>query len=156
MRFGGRWNPRETFAALYLNETVDVARANGRRILTSKLERTPITADDLESSELPVLVTTTITEDDFLDVLSAEGCEAVGLPTSYPLDGSGSVVGWNECQPIGFDAYEAGLGGVACPSAARDAPTGGEELARFERNSDAALEVIAVTPFAEWYGPFDW
>lgn len=156
VRGGGRWNPQGTFAALHLNQNVDVAKANAKRLLTLQLEDTPLTADDLEPSELPILVTTAIPQGVFLDALSVEGCEDVGLPASYPLDASGTAVGWSVCQPIGRAAYDDGLDGVACLGAASDAPLGGEELARFERPDDITLEVVAIEAFVDWYGSFDW
>jgi RES domain-containing protein len=155
-RVGGRWNPGGTFAALYLNQSIEVSKANARRFLTTQLEGSPLSADDFEPSELPVLVATTVPADEFLAVLDAEACEAVGLPTSYPLDATGAIVEWTLCQPIGAGAYQAGPGGVACPSAAMNGPVDGEELACFERDGEVTLEVADVMAFADWYGPFDW
>jgi hypothetical protein len=52
------------------------------------------------------------------------------------------------CQPIGLRAWEEGERGIACRSAARTAPPGGEELAYFAREP---LPAGPVEAFADWY-----
>jgi RES domain len=154
MRRGGRWNPAGSFPVLYLNGDRAVARANARRMLTGKLEDGPITADDVEPSELPVLVTTRLPNAQYVDIVSLDGCQSVGLPITYPLDANGSIVPWDICQPIGATAFEDGLQGIACRSAADGAPPEGEELAHFGGVGD--LPVLSVEAFLDWYGPVDW
>ena len=71
-------------------------------------------------------------------------------PPGYPRNEAGDVVGWARCQPIGVDAWEAGLPGVACRSAAPTAPPGGEELAWFQRGR-RRLRARAVRRFDDWF-----
>ncbi|MGA3221983.1 MAG: RES family NAD+ phosphorylase [Acidimicrobiales bacterium] len=153
-RFGGRWNPPGSFAVCYLNRDVETAKANARHLLERRLADLPFTADDIDPEELPVLIDTAVDEDEFLDVVTGEGCVAVGLPPTYPLDVGGKTVPWAVCQPIGMDQWEAGRPGVACRSAAETAPPEGEELAWFKR--DRRLEVERRRTFDEWYGTIDW
>ena len=53
------------------------------------------------------------------------------------------------CRPVGRAAWDAGLRGIACRSAARAAPPGGEELAWFPRGD--ALVALQTRPFADWF-----
>ena len=66
-----------------------------------------------------------------LDVLSDQGCRDVELDITYPLDANGSIVPHPLCQPIGQQAWDDELDGVACRSAALLTPQG-EELAWFD------------------------
>lgn len=155
MRFGGRWNAPGSFPVTYLNADVDTARANARRLLADRLRGQPFGAEDLDPSELPVLVWTEVPTGEHLDVVTSTGIVANGLPRSYPTDVTGGVVPHDRCRPIGQRAWDAALGGVACRSAAEHAPRDGEELAFFDR-PEADLVVTLVQPFEEWYGTFDW
>lgn len=153
-RHGGRWNPQGSFAVCYLNRDLATAKANGRHLLEKRLEGMPFTADDIDPEELPVLIDTTVDEENFIDVVTDVGCIDVGLPTTYPVDPNGDRVPWSVCQPIGAAARDAGQRGIACRSAAETAPRDGEMLAWFQR--DRRLEVERRRHFDEWYGPLDW
>ena len=142
---GGRWNPPESFPVVYLNRSVEVARAN----LYRKLEGQPYGPEDLEPSTAPVLVSTRVSEDRYVDVITARGRVAAGLPSSYPRTESGEIVGWDVCQPVGASAFAAGSPGVACLSAAPTAPRGGEELAWFQRRR--RLRVLKRRGFNDWF-----
>ena len=108
-------------------------QTNKRLFLTKRLEGVPINAEDIEPSELPVLVVTDVPEDDFLDAVTSSGCREVRLPATYPIDAKGDVVGWDRCQPVGQMAFDDGLAGVTCRTAATGAPTDGEEMAWIDR-----------------------
>lgn len=155
MRFGGRWNAPASFPVTYLNADLGTARANARHLLTEKLSGQPFAAEDLESSELPILLSLDIPPRAYLDIVSGSGIVANGLPATYPSDGMGCIVPWDVCQPIGQKAWNEELPGIACRSAAAHAPPEGEELAWFDRH-EVELEVKNTQPFDEWYGPFDW
>ncbi len=156
LRHGGRWNAAGSFPVLYLCADRQVARANARLFLTKRLEGVPINAEDIEPSELPVLVVTDVPEDDFLDAVTSSGCREVGLPATYPIDAKGDVVGWDRCQPVGQMAFDDGLAGVACRTAATGAPTDGEEMAWIDRGVGEPLEATGTERFEQWYGTFDW
>ena len=153
-RFGGRWNPAGSYPVCYLNRDLPTARANARHMLERRLAGLPVTVDDIDPDELPVLVETVVEDEEFVDVLSAEGCLAVGLPSTYPKGVDGATVPWAICQPIGAAAWDEGRAGMACRSAAETAPPDGEELAWFQR--DRRLQVSQRRIFADWYGPVDW
>jgi hypothetical protein len=144
-RSGGRWNPPGTFAALYLCRDVETARANARRLL----EGQPFTFDDILPERLPALVETAVPQARFVDAVSARGLASLDLPASYPLDGRGRVVSHTRCQPIGAAAWAAGEPGIACRSAAPDAPPAGEELALFDRG--LRLRRGRRRRFERWY-----
>ena len=120
---GGRWNPPESFAVVYLCRSLEVARASG-----------------------PVLVRTTVPEDRYLNVITDAGCRDAGLPATYPLDSRRRIVPWRRCQPIGLRTWEAGVPGVAARSAATGG--GGEELAYFGQRK---LRRGAVRSFEDWF-----
>jgi RES domain-containing protein len=155
MQFGGRWNAPGSFPVTYLSADLGTAKANARRLLTHRLSGQPFRAEDLDPTELPVLVSVEVPDDRYLDVVSDAGCARSGLPATYPDDGSGHVVSWSRCQEVGRRAREAALPGVACRSAAPRAPLDGEELALFGRPA-LVLEPRAVRPFGQWYGRIDW
>ncbi len=154
-RFGGRWNPENSFPVIYLNADMETARANARRMLTVQLQGYPYAAEDVIEDELPVLVSAFVPEGSYLDVVNNDAIVANGLPLTYPLDGGSTIVPWSVCQPIGVSAHNASLSGVACRSAAALAPADGEELAWFAE-SDVKLTFLETQRFEAWYGEFDW
>jgi RES domain-containing protein len=153
-RFGGRWNPPDSFPVCYLSCDLPTARANARQLLERRLLGLPFTVDDIDPDEFPVLVGTDVHEDECVDIVSDEGCEAAGLPRTYPKDEQGETVTWHHCQPIGSAAWAEGRTAIACRSAAECAPRDGEEMAWFQR--DRRLHVIERRPFHDWYGEVDW
>jgi hypothetical protein len=144
---GGRWNPPDSFPVVYLNRDVPTARAN----VTLRFEGRPYQPEDLDPAEAPVLVTTDVPENEFVDVVTDAGCVSAGLPASYPRDANGGLIGRNVCQPIGQRAHDERRAGVACRSAAPRATRRGEELAWFERGDP--LAVLERRRFDEWYWP---
>jgi RES domain-containing protein len=144
---GGRWNPPNSFPVVYLNGDVRVARANVAR----KFRGRPYGPELLEPREAPVLVQTTVSEADYLDIITDEGCVAAGLPKEYPNEPGGGVVAWERCQRIGVEAWDSGDPGVACRSAAPNAPADGEELAWFARAGTPPLKVDRVLAFDQWF-----
>lgn len=142
---GGRWNAPDAFPVVYLNGDVRVARAN----VLQRFAGLPYGPEDLEPSAGPLLVSTVVPRDEFVDGLSDAGCSAVGLPPTYPVDEGGAPVLHAACQPVGQDAWDAGLPGIACRSAAPAAPLRGEELARFGRGEP--LTPFDVRGFLDWF-----
>lgn len=144
---GGRWNPPGSFPVVYLNRSLGAARANVRRLY----EGLPYGPEDLDPAAAPVLVVTRVPEDDFVDVVTGDGCRSAGLPESYPLDGV-EPVPRARCQPIGRRAWSEGWPGIACRSAAPGCARADEELAWFERG-DARLTLEWWRSFDEWFWP---
>ena len=127
---GQRWNPPGV-ACLYLNDDMPTARNN----VVDRFAGLPYGPEDLEPAEAPVLIVVKVPAGRALDAVSDKGLAAVGLPITYPLDGTGNLVAHSVCQPIGTAACEAGLDGVASRSAA---PGSGRELAWFPRSKPVA------------------
>ena len=142
---GGRWNAPRAFAVVYLNADERVARAN----LLQRFASLPYGPEDLEPATAPLLVSTVVPDGDFLDAVSDAGCTAAGLPPTYPLGEDGAQVPHERCRPVGQAAWDAGLPGIACRSAAQAAPPGGEELAWFARGT--RLTPLLVRVFDDWY-----
>jgi len=142
---GGRWNAPGTFSVVYLNGDAQVARAN----VLQRFEGLPYGPEDLEPSVAPALVSTVVPEDEFVDVIGDAGCAAVSLPPTYPVDVDGVPVSHEACQSVGQQAWDAGLPGIACRSAAPAAPPGGEELAWFVRGEQ--LTPLEVRRFLDWF-----
>lgn len=145
-RHGGRWNPPRSYATLYLNEDVETARAQIRQML----EGSPVRPEDIDQGY--VLITATLpTRQDVADGITDEGIRALGLPRTYPLNGSGHIVDHDVCQPIGEDIEEHGLRGIHARSAAISDGSG-RELAWFPaRPSSRAKPIGDPIPFGEWW-----
>jgi hypothetical protein len=104
--------------------------------------------EDLLPEAGPVLVQTTVPDDDYVDALTDDGLNSLGLPTTDPLDDHGSAVDHDVCQPIGARAHANGERGIACRSATTGAPARAEELAYFGSKRLAARRRVR---FDEWY-----
>jgi len=98
----------------------------------------------------PVLVHADVPEDAHVDVVTARGCMAASLPSTYPLDERGTEVPWERCRPIGQAAWDQGEPGIACRSASARSDDTGEELAWFQRES--RLRSKDRQRFDEWFG----
>lgn len=144
---GGRWNVPGSFPVVYLNGDVRVARAN----VVRKLRGRPYGPELVNPEEAPVLIQTTVPNQEYVDIVTDEGCETVGLPKTYPLESDGTPVPQTRCQPIGQQAWTQGEAGIACRSAAQGVPRDGEELAWFERPATALLRVERRLIFEEWF-----
>jgi len=145
-RNGGRWNPPGSFRVLYVNEDLETARAQIRRLL----EGQPVYPEDLDPPF--VLVAATLpSAQRVADAVTYDGVEALGLPAGYPLGGDGDSIPRSACQPIGAEVEASGLRGVHARSAAT--PDGsGRELAWFPaRMSSRARPVGAPVPFSRWW-----
>lgn len=141
---GGRWNAPGAFAVVYLNASLGVARA----LVRSRLEDRSIRPEDVLPEAGPVLVHTTVPDNAYVNAVTDAGLRALHLPATYPLDDRGRVIPHSVCQTIGRLASDAGEQGIACRSAAKDAPTSEEELAYFGRQS---LRVEDTEQFADWF-----
>lgn len=146
----GRRNPPEGapgvpsggIPTLYLNADLTTARANAR----AKFKGLPYGPEDLDPAIAPLLIDVEIPDGDAWDLRSDEGLDAVGLPSTYPLDGSGNEIGWRWCQAISLEAWESNSDGAAC----RSAPDGGtDELAWLVRTRTATAS--ASRSFDKWY-----
>jgi hypothetical protein len=156
MQVGGRWNAPGDSPALYLLGSMSLARSIVRLFLTQRLRGQPFGAEDLEPSELPLLITVDLPLSMVLDVVSDNECEALGLPITYPLDANCDVLLWSRCQLIGQQAREAGIAGIVSHSvAASMEKERHEELAWFP-GLGVSLQSKESQPFEEWFGPFDW
>lgn len=142
---GGRWNRPGSFPVVYFNRTIRLARL----FVAHKLRGQPYGPEDIDPDSGPVLVDVDLIADVYVDVISDEGCAAVGLPASYPLDAAGEVIPHDQCWPIGETAWNNGEPGIACRSATHRASAADEELAWFQRNRSLVSE--KVTPFIDWF-----
>jgi hypothetical protein len=85
----------------------------------------------------------------------SSGVEAVGLPTTYPLDDEGKSVPHQRCRPIGQLLFDAGLNGVWCRSACSEDGRG-RELAWFARSQMATTLWDQPLPFGRWRYADEW
>lgn len=144
-RSGGRWNAPGSFGVLYLNATRGVARANVSRLYDGQ----PYGPEDLDPATAPVLVEVDIDEDAYVDAISDKGLAALGLPQSYPHDGTRGIVPHTVCQPLGAAVFADGEPGIAVRSAAPGAV--GEELAWFAHPERLGPRPARTLPFDEWF-----
>lgn len=148
---GGRWNESGRFGVLYLCRNLQVAAANARKNFDGEIH----SLYDLKPEFRPMLVDFSLGRSPghrFVDAVSKAGLAELELPSTYPLAANGSLVSRAKCRPIGFQAYEAGEGGIACRSAAEavEVTWVGEELALFDRALGFAVQGRRHR-FAEWY-----
>ncbi len=144
---GGRWNPPDSFPALYLNEDMVTARLNLRAFIAGW----PYEPEDLREDTGPVLVGCTLPRRQVVcDVHTRTGVRAAGLPATYPLDRDGTVVPHGRCQSIGARAKTLGLRGVHTRSAqSRDGA--GRELAWFPASARSVARRIKTLTFPVWF-----
>jgi len=135
-RSGGRWNPPDAFPVLYLNATIETARANAQKVYDGEAYG----LFDLNPVARPHLQVVNLVASNPVDAISLEGLHALGLPGSYP-DG----IGHDRCQPIGVAVHRAGHIGIACRSAAGP---NGEELALFK---DGLVTQRQRLSFDDWF-----
>jgi len=141
---GGRWNAPGAFGVVYLNASLDLARA----LVRARLEDRGIRPEDILPEAGPVLVRTMVPEGTYVNAVTDAGLRSINLATTYPLDGRGKIIAHRVCQPIGQVAWTAGEQGIACRPATRGAPPNGEELAYFGRQK---LRVENTEQFATWF-----
>lgn len=144
---GGRWNPPGSWRTLYVSEDVVTARLNLARFIAGW----PYEPEDLDDAAGPHLAAATLPRDQVVaDIHTTAGVAAVGLPASYPTDGTGRLVVHEVCQPVGGQARDSGLRGVRCRSAR--APHGaGRELAWFPATARSRTHLVARHPFTAWF-----
>ena len=142
---GGRWNEAGSFPVVYLSRTKSVAR----KFVAHKLGDQPYSPEDLDPAEGPLLVTADLESEDYVDVVTDEGCITAGLPDSYPRDDAGETIPHQVCWPIGQAAWDTGEPGIACRSASKAAATTDEELAWFQRAD--TLIAVDEEPFLSWF-----
>lgn len=104
---GGRWNPASIFPVLYTCCSVAVGRAVARE----RLDQAGVVLDDLRPEALPQLVELAW-KGKVVDLTSAEGLAAVGLPEDYPRG-----FAHDRTQPLGKSWHDERRHGVACRSA---------------------------------------
>jgi RES domain-containing protein len=142
---GGRWNSPGSFPVVYLNRTKSLAR----KFVAHKLRDHPYAPEDLDPNVGPSLVSVSIPNTDFVDIVTNDGCSAAGLPETYPYHESGERVKHDECWPIGKAAWDAEESGIACRSASDAAIPTDEELAWFHRQH--RLVDAGTESFTDWF-----
>jgi hypothetical protein len=138
---GGRWNPPDSHATLYLNGDVVTARSQIERMLVGS----PVRMDDLDDEAFVLVAATLPRAQTCADATTAPGLRALDLPASYPLDESGEEVPSARCQQIGGRAHEDGLRGVWCRSAAT-VDGRGRELAWFPATGRSRARPVWSVP----------
>jgi RES domain-containing protein len=119
---GGRWNPPGSWPTLYLNRDLHTARGQVSRLLAGSFVQPDDLADDAFDLVGVLLAETVVVA----DVMTEEGVRAAGLPSTYPCQPDGEIVSHDQCRPIGVQAREEGLAGVAARSAATPDGSGAE------------------------------
>ena len=138
---GRRWNP-PGLRCLHLSADIETARANAMARFAGR----PVSIDEIDPASAPHLVEVEIPEGIAADAFTQTGLASLGLPAGYPHQADGAVVPHSTCQPIGQAAYEAGLNGVDCRSAAAD---GRRELAWFPDTGTA--RAVSREPQPQWW-----
>jgi len=143
---GGRWTPVGGPPTLYFNADVATARANVRRLCAGY----SMVPEDLDDDNGYVLVAARLPPGQRVaDAHTSAGLTALGLPTTYPVDGDGVEIGHATCRPLGQAIFDGGLHGVHCRSAATHDGSG-RELGWFPAAGDRARR-RAAHRFGDWY-----
>ncbi|ROS50227.1 RES family NAD+ phosphorylase [Frigoribacterium sp. PhB24] len=130
---GGRWNPPDIFATVYLGAPLNATVGELERLADSqgstpeRMLRVPYVLHTVEVTDLPIL-----------DLTDPADLDRLGLTTADIADED-----WTACQSIGQAAWFLGLGGVLAPSASG----AGLVLAAFETRAVISLAVSKSTPF---------
>lgn len=130
--FGGRWNPKDIFATIYLAQPVAACLGEVQRTAESQgitpdiLLRAAYTLHEVAVTDLPVL-----------DLREERALAHVGLTAADIADPD-----WTACQAVGNAAWFLGLGGVLAPSATGE----GVVLAAFETRIAGHLTVTTSEP----------
>jgi hypothetical protein len=106
----------------------------------------PYGPEDLDPVTAPVLVDVAVPDGEAADAFTDDGLISLELPTSFPLDAQGDPIPHQACQPLGQAAFDAGLDGVDCRSAADG---GVRELAWFPRGRTA--QEVSRRAFDRWW-----
>ncbi len=126
-RYGGRWNPADTVATLYLAQPKDACLAELQRLVdTQPVVQFPRDIHEVEVSALEVL-----------DLTSATALANVGLIADDISSDDRSA-----CAAVGHAAHFAGFHGVVAPSATRT----GIVIAVFEPLPPGHLTLADTTP----------
>ncbi|MBB2975094.1 RES domain-containing protein [Microbacterium endophyticum] len=134
--FGGRWNPRDIFGAIYLATPIDACAGEARRA-ASALATTPETM--LEASYL--LHTIAVDDVLVLDLTDPEVLEKLGLTLADVADDD-----WTACQSVGHAAWFLGFQGVLAPSASGAGLVLAAFEGRLELHQLAVKDSVPFTP----------
>lgn len=132
-QYGGRWNPPDIFATVYLGTPIEATVGEFERLAESqgftpeRMLRVPYALHTVAVTDLPVL-----------DLRSPAALDRLGLTLDDIADED-----WTACQAIGHAAWFLGHGGVLAPSASGT----GLVLATFETRAASSLAVTDSTPF---------
>lgn len=144
---GGRWNPPGSWRTLYLCGDMVTARLNLDRFIAAW----PYEPEDLDDRVGPDLAVVTLPRaQSVVDVHSAAGVAAVGLPASYPVDEAGLPVSHSVCHRIGVAAKGLELRGVHYRSARTDYGAG-RELAWFPATARSRARLVERISFTGWF-----
>ncbi|OSP08803.1 RES family NAD+ phosphorylase [Microbacterium sp. LEMMJ01] len=125
--FGGRWNPKDIFATIYLATPVSACMGELARAATS--QSAPVEVFLQADYSLHTIAVSEIT---VLDLRAPAALAHVGLS-----DGDIRDPDWTACQNIGNAAWFLGFGGILAPSATGD----GIVLAAFEARASPHLSI---------------
>jgi RES domain-containing protein len=139
---GGRWNPPGSFGVLYLNESIEGARANARRFIADQFGPN-ILPEDINPAYRPEVAEFTIADTAFVDAVTDAGRSALRLATRYA-----TKTGYDACRRVGTAAYAAGEEGIATTSAVAERP---EELAVSDRAVVRIVRFGRRRQFADWW-----
>jgi hypothetical protein len=132
---------------LYFNRELRMPRLQ----VQQKLRGHPYGVEDLDESEQHDLVNVKVTEHDWLDCISVQGLEAVGLPPTYPRHQNGRPVRHADCQSVGQAAFDDGRPAIACRFATTGASSTDEELGVYDRDVATSVQMTGRHSFADWF-----
>ncbi|WP_248243309.1 RES family NAD+ phosphorylase [Microbacterium kunmingense] len=137
--FGGRWNPKDIFATVYLATPLSACMGEVERMAHSQG-----TTPEVMLRAAYLLHTIDVADIPIIDLRTDEALAHVGLTRADIEDPD-----WTACQSVGNAAWFLGHAGVLAPSATGN----GYVLAAFETRASAFLTVSgseSLTP--EMYG----
>lgn len=148
---GGRWNPPDSHATLYLNGDVTTARVQIEHMLAGF----PVSVDDLDDDAYLLVAVTLPRTQTGADAATHDGLKSLGLPDTYPNFPNGRPVAHEVCQPIGRRLWEKRFRGVWCRSARMPE---GRELAWFPATARSTATPVwpDPLPLSQWRHATTW
>lgn len=141
---GGRWNPPGSFGVLYLNASLEGARANARRFIYDQFGP-DVLPEDIQPAYLPDAAAFAVDITAFVDAVTRRSRANLRLAAAYA-----PRAGYHECRRVGTAAYAAAEDGIATASAV---VRQSEELAIFDRSVERVAHAGRRRRFRDWWAP---
>lgn len=141
---GGRWNPPDSWDALYVSRDLPTARMQVEELADGWF----YSVSDLRGDAYELIGVILPRGMTAVDVVSDEGVQLAGFLTTFPFDVNGDVVSHEKCWPVAQAGYDQELDGVEARSA-RSRDGSGQEFCWWTRGRPVTARTARV-PLDKW------